>query len=231
MPIFRTYSVLPGTTISETVPNWPFVCQLLSSTPSWFDPYVWFGFWFTGYSFTAPLELGTFQVDFQCAFSTPLGSVLIDYNIIIVVSAQIIAIPVEVCCVEKKQCNIAWLPREGGWVNWIFTGIRTVKVKMKRANTFKQLDECGDLALKYSERPDIYDALICTSGDITLTQTEYLDSLKESIQAFAYNDDNGRFDIPVLVDSKSYTKYKTKDKFFEVKVSFIFATEIKVQTQ
>lgn len=231
--LYKRHTVVPGTFVSDFVPNWPYVCYIdplnLANYPSWFNAVEWMGYWFTGYSFTAPLTLGTYQFIFGCQLSSPIQTTFATYLIEVVVVADIIARPVEICC-QKKEHNIAWFNKEGGWRNWIFDGVRTSKLKMSNDNTFKELDDDGDLTTKYSERSEIFDAEIC-SAIVTCSQLEYLDSLRESIQAYKYNSEDDSFNIAVLLDSKSVTKYKSKDKFFEVKISFIYAKEKLIQTQ
>jgi hypothetical protein len=129
------------------------------------------------------------------------------------------------CC--DNQCNIAWLNLQGGWQNYIFTGIKTFEVDQDNGNTFKTLNK----TIKWSERKEVYNAVVCTTGNIPKAHVDYLDSLRYSIQAFLYNSTTNAFDIPILIDSDSFVKYTSRQKLFDVSIRFLKAKEIQVQRQ
>jgi hypothetical protein len=129
------------------------------------------------------------------------------------------------CC--DNQCNIAWLNPQGGWQNYIFTGIKTFEVQQDNGNTFKTSNK----TIKWSERKEVYEATICTTGNIPKSHVDYLDSLRYSVQAFLFNPATSAFDIPILVDSESFTKYTSRQKLFDISIRFLKAKEIQVQTQ
>jgi hypothetical protein len=129
------------------------------------------------------------------------------------------------CC--DNQCNIAWLNPQGGWQNYIFTGIKTFEVNQDNGNTFKTSNK----TIKWSERKEVYEATICTTGSIPKAHVDYLDSLQYSVQAYLFNPTTNAFDIPILVDSDSFTKYTSRQKIFDVSIRFLKAKEIQVQTQ
>lgn len=226
MAIFKTYIVNPNDYVSGSFDT-NFGVHIYNQVGS---PPVFFN-WLTntflgvlvGWNFTAPTTLGTFFAD----FTEFVGGELISWQIKIIVVAPGPA--VEFCCTEGV--NITWLNREGGFQNWVFDGVRTIKVRLNNDNTFKRIDSVGDLTKHYSEREEVYDAVIATTKDITRTQLKKLDSLLQAIQAYLFNEETQLFDIPILLDSKSYSKFKTTDKFFEVKITYIIATEIKIQSQ
>ena len=129
------------------------------------------------------------------------------------------------CC--DNQCNIAWLNPEGGWQNYIFTGIKTFEVQQENGNTFKTSNK----TIKWSERKEVYEATICTTGNIPKAHVDYIDSLRYAIQAYLYNPTTSAFDIPILIDSESFTKYTSRQKLFDISIRFIKAKEIQVQKQ
>jgi len=129
------------------------------------------------------------------------------------------------CC--DNQCNIAWLNPEGGWQNYIFTGIKTFEVQQDSGFTFKTSNK----TIKYSEKENVYDAVICTTGNIPKSHVDYLDSLRYAIQAYLFNPTTNAWDIPILLDADSFTKYTSRQKLFDVSVRFIKAREIAVQRQ
>ena len=129
------------------------------------------------------------------------------------------------CC--DNQCNIVWLNPEGGWQNYIFTGIKTFEVQQENGNTFKTSNK----TIKWSERKEVYEATICTTGNIPKAHVDYIDSLRYAIQAYLYNPTTSAFDIPILIDSESFTKYTSRQKLFDIAIRFIKAKEIQVQKQ
>jgi len=137
--------------------------------------------------------------------------------------------PTDICCVDA--CNIAWYDREGGWLNYIFSGVKTYKVRIGKDGSFIEVGDEGALTQKNNEIKGVYDAKICSTRDAPQTHIDELDSLRYSIQAFLYNTATSTWDIPILLDKKNFTKYKSRDKFFEVKIQYILAEEILIQTQ
>lgn len=218
MPIYKTYNVTQGAYISETLPN----TRLFSvyGSESWFTPVDGvFPDQLIGYTITAP-SVGSYSVQFtelvdgEVVTWTIILNVLVDrYNVF------------QNCCGDR---NIAWLNIQGGWNNYIFSGIKTFTIEGGKDNQFKT----SDYVAKYSEISGVYDGELLTTGDIPKSHVDVLDGLKaKSIQAFLFNDVTQAWDIPILIDRGSYTKYKSNDKFFEVRVKFIYATEVLIQTQ
>lgn len=218
MPIYKTYNVTSGAFISETLPGG----RLFNTygSESWFTPVI--NPYFSnliGYTITAP-AIGSYSIQFtelvngEVVTWTIILNVLVDrYNVF------------QNCCGDR---NIAWLNIQGGWQNYIFTGIKTFNIDAGRDKQYKT----SDYVLRHSEISGVYDGELLTTGDIPKSHADLLDGLKaKSIQAYLFNDDSGTWDIPILIDRDSYVKYKSRDKFFEVRVKFIYATEILIQSQ
>lgn len=227
MPVttFKTYNVTPGQFIAKSFGEY-FIQGANPDPPSWFD---WqtddpFGFEvLIGYNFTAPADLGTYEIFFVNLLTEGIYKIVIDVTVD--------AYDAYANCCETPQNphrNIAWLGIHGGWQNYIFTGIKTFQIDAGRDKQFKT----NGYVLKHSEVNGVYDGEIITTGDIPKSHVDILDGLRaKSIQAFLYNSDTNAWDIPILVDRSSYSKYKTRDKFFEVRMKFIYAEEILVQSQ
>lgn len=220
--IFKKYVVSPGEFITGDFDT-NFSLHLYneaSGEPSWF---TWLSHPFlgalTGWQFTAPSSLGIYTV----LFNELKGGVLYNWQIQIVVTVfdQVY----NNCC--DNQRDIAWLNKEGGWQNYIFTGVRTIRHEINGDNTY----ETSDYVTKYSEIEKVYNAEIITTGDVPKSHIDIIDSLRDSIQAFLWNDETQAYDIPILVEKKSVTKYKTNDKFYEANVKFKYAERLIVQTQ
>lgn len=129
----------------------------------------------------------------------------------------------ENCC--TNQTNIVWLNREGGFQNYIFSGVKTIEVSGGDAKTFKR-----NGIIKYYQRENIYDGKIVTTSNIPRNHVDYLDSLRHSIQAWEWNQADSTF-REILIDIEDYVKYTTRQKLFDVAIRFIYADEILIQTQ
>lgn len=128
-----------------------------------------------------------------------------------------------ICCNDDAQV-IRWLCREGGIKSFTFNGVREFDVKVGDALQFIN----SNSQAQYSQRKRIYNGKRLTTGDITKEQSDYLDELKYSIQAWEWD---GTTATPILLNNDSFTKYKSTDKFFDVSIQYIVSKEINVQTQ
>lgn len=220
MPIWKTYNLTEGQFISETFPVTRFFdLGANPAPPAWFEFTSGFLGNYTGYSLTAQSVSTT-----TIYFTELVGGEIITWRIIINTIPEKQKL-YENCC--DKQRNLVWLNIQGGWQNYIFTGVKTIEVKLGSDSTFKT----NELVKKLSQRKEVYNGEIITTGDIPKSHVDILDSLQYSIQAFLLNEETNLWDIPIIVDSNSFTKYKSNDKLFEVKIRFIYAEEILIQTQ
>lgn len=220
MTVYKTFNVVAGQFISESFGEL-FVQGANPNPPSWFDWTIDTPYGFDvliGFSFTAE-SIGTFDIYFTELLAPPETY----YIRINVVASNYTSY--DNCC--DNQCNIAWLNREGGWQNYIFTGVKEFSVTVGDTNTFVN----NNLEKKYSEIGGVYSGRICTTGDIPKSHVDILESLQYAIQAFFYNTETELFDIPILIDKKDFVKYRTRDKFFDVKIRFIFAEQVLIQSQ
>lgn len=217
MPIYKTYNVQVGDFISETLPG----SRLFSEGTSadWFTPIVNpFISNLVGYTITAP-GIGSYSVTFlELVEGEP-----VTWTVVLNVIVDQYSLYAN-CCGDR---NLAWLNIEGGWQNYIFSGIKTFQVELDGTKQFKT----SGLVQKHSEINGVYTGEIISTGDIPKAHADALDSLRHSIQAFLYNDETEAWDIPILLDLGSYTKYKSNEKFWDVRVKFIYAEEILIQTQ
>jgi hypothetical protein len=129
------------------------------------------------------------------------------------------------CC--DNDINIGWFNRLGGWQNYIFSGVKTFEVQIDDTKTFKSFERVK----KFSEITGVYEGEIVTTGNIPKAHADYLDSLRYSIQAYVYNEETSAWDLPILVDVESWVKYSSRDKLFDVRIRFIYATEKIIQSQ
>lgn len=217
--IYKEHTVSPGTFVSISFGE--YFVQGSNPTPdSWFDWTIETPFGFDviiGYTFTAPSTLGTYEYFFNELLSGDTYKIVIN---VVVGDVTLFSN----CCGDR---NIAWYNIQGGWQNYIFTGIKEFRVEVGKSKQFKT----NEYVSKHSQIEGVFDGEVISSGDIPKSHVDAIDNLKYAIQVFMYNTETEVWDIPIVVDVGSFSKYKSKDKFFEVRLKFIYATEILVQTQ
>jgi hypothetical protein len=217
---YKTFNLCVGEQAIELFPDFdPEVLEYgnFEGLPEWVT-LTYSGEYVNGFIINPPTE-GSYSFTFETE-----GEETIEYEVEINIS-NCNQIAYDNCC--DNQCNIAWLNLQGGWQNYIFTGIKTFEVDQDNGNTFKTLNK----TIKWSERKEVYNAVVCTTGSIPKAHVDYLDSLRYSIQAFLYNSATNAFDIPILIDSDSFVKYTSRQKLFDVSIRFLKAKEIQVQRQ
>lgn len=143
---------------------------------------------------------------------------------ITVVAAQYIEIPS--CC--TGNLNIAWLNRLGGWQNWNFLKKRTFTVDVGTGTTF----ETSDNIMYYSGIAGVYEGEEVVADVFSKDWYDVLATLKYSIQAFAYNEDTLAFDIPIILDLESFSKYSNNGgNKITFSFKFRYAEKLLVQIQ
>lgn len=135
------------------------------------------------------------------------------------------------CC---NAYNIVWINREGGFENYIFTGKNQIfEVESGDEITFKT----SDLVRKFAEKKSIYRAIQIGTGKIPKSHSTKIESLRNSIQAWLY-DENAPIYIdfeerftPIYLDFDSFTVLDTSEKVYEVNIRFLIAKELAIQSQ
>jgi hypothetical protein len=217
MILYKSYNLCVGEVVSQNIAANGGVVSNFQNLPAFVITYNSFGGG-KGYVISAG-SVGTYQFTFDI---TPAGGGATETYYVDILIANCIESTFENCC--DDQCNIVWLNREGGFQNYIFTGIKTFEVESGDAETYKDFGR----VIKYSEKKDVYSGMICTTGNIPRTHVDYIDSLKISIQAWLIRD--GGY-TPILLDVGSFVKYTSREKLFDVRVRFIMAQEIVIQSQ
>lgn len=189
------------------------------------------------YSFTAPNTPGQTYYIPLAVFEKAVTGPAICTAVIKIVVQNSFDVLVDNCCGGNMM--ITWLNREGGMQNYFFTGVRTFEM---RAGDVKRFTDSANIT-RYSQRGRVYRGMVLTTGPISQTEADMLDSLQYSIQAYhvdpdliALSDQLAVVQLPeqnrpILLDNQSYTKYKTRDKFYEVSIKFIYAEPVTVQGQ
>lgn len=126
-------------------------------------------------------------------------------------------------CCSDDNVNIVWLNRQGGRGNFIFSQRRDYNVEVGKKNTYITND-----IKKYAEIKNVYNGMKVYATGLTLNQIDFLDTLRYSIQAWMFKNNNF---IPILLDVDSFEKYNTKENMYEISLSFIFAEQLNIQRQ
>lgn len=170
------------------------------------------------------LQVNTLGFTYKCIVTDQLGETAEDT---VTTSACPIPTPDTTaysnCC--DNQTNIFWLNRTGGFENYIFTGVKTFEVDGGDSKSF-----ITDKVLKYSEKTKIYNGKIVTTSSVPKSHVDKLDSLRQSIQAWEYDETTLTF-TEIILDTTSYEKYTTKKKIFDVAIRYLYAEEITIQRQ
>ena len=191
------------------------------TVPAWF---TWTG---TSYTFNmASVTTGTTVIGFSADG--------IEYLIIInkgsVCAPAVISYTPE-CC---TGLNIVWLNREGGYQSFLFGGKRAIyEINDGEAETFKT----QNLTLKNSSLKDVYRAVVVNTGVINSELLSVLESLRNSIQAWVYDEElpdylnfEDRF-TPIIVDRESMIVRDTRERIVERTFRFLIAKELNIQGQ
>jgi len=171
-------------------------------------------------------EFGTVGTSYEAVVAvyknTPSGTKIGDFKIIVNVLEDCTNLYSN-CC-TANSVNVQWVNQAGGMQNYYFNGVQTIEVSQENAKRFIDPNNIA----RYSERGQVYDGKIISTKKIPQSHVDLLDSLRYSIQAYINVDD---VLFPIIIDPESYTKYKSKDKVFDVFLKFIFADPVKIQTQ
>jgi len=197
-----------------------------ATAPGWFG-ILNYGYGIEGWQFL--LEPTVLEGTYVLSFSLEGGNeLLIVINVKDDCSVPIISTD---CC---NSLNIVWLNHLGGYENFNFTGKRTIyEVNAGENETFKTYD----MTLKNSQISDVYRAVVVNTGVIERSLLTKLESLKNSIQAWYYDETlptyyewAQRF-TPIILDRESLIVNDTKEKIIERSVRFLIAKEVAIQTQ
>jgi hypothetical protein len=193
--------------------------SVVSSLPAWFIDNEDLLFFSTYWEITPPIE-STFT--YTIAIYDKKGLTFIENSTLTLIVTNAFE-EVANCC-SDENINIVWINRQGGRGNFIFTQRKDITVKVGQENTFITND-----IIKRSEIKGVYNGKIVYTTGLTQTMVDFLDTFRYGIQAWQFNSDNTF--TPILLDIGSFTKYTTKDKLYEIQLSFIYAQQLNIQRQ
>jgi len=206
----------------EPVPAW----FIWTGTTYTFNLAAWFTWTGTSYIYNPGVTIGTTVIGFSAGG--------IEYLIIINKSSVCAAATIPYtpeCC---TGLNIVWLNREGGYQSFLFGGKRAIyEITDGEAETFKT----QNLTLKNLSLKDVYRAVVVNTGVIDRELLSVLESLRNSIQAWVYDEElpdylnfEDRF-TPIIVDRESMIVRDTRERIVERTFRFLIAKELNIQGQ
>lgn len=187
--------------------------------PAWFIPYGSFPFSLGWYINLDVATVGFYSFSYTIDYTTTSVEYIVELNL---QGSNQIDLPTN--CLTKI---LTWLTRQGGWAKFPFNGNTTFETDIPDAETY----QTPQYITAVSERRGVTDSEILTTGDIPQEALPYLESLKQTSQAYIENTlEDGTVEyVPILIEAGTFTKRNTNDKFFDVSVRIIYATEITMQ--
>ncbi len=124
--------------------------------------------------------------------------------------------------------NVAWVNREGGWSSYAFNGRKTYGKDIGEVKTFK-----SGLELRRASVEEVYDTIEVSVVNKAQKDLTFLASLRQSIQAFMYDDLTEQWSIPIVLDKQSFAIYSDPFRALDInqKIVFKLAEEVVIQTQ
>jgi hypothetical protein len=172
--------------------------------------------------YSGNVSVGDYSATFEVWDNVPDEGESVEYQLLIhVISADDCAERYANCC---GGVNMQWLNQVGGMQNYYFNGVRTFEVSQDEAKRYIDYNSIA----RYTDRGNVYNGEIVSTKAIPKAHADMLDSLRYAIQAWVNVDD---VLYPIVIDNESYTKYKSKDKKYDVYVKFIYSEPIRIQTQ
>jgi len=128
----------------------------------------------------------------------------------------------------ENIANIAWVNREGGWSSYVFDGRKTYGKDISTVNTYKRGTE-----LKRSTVEDVYDVIEVNINNKSIKDLIFIASLRQSIQAYLFDDATLQWSIPIFIDKDSFPIYTVPFKQIQVadKFTFRLSNEVIIQSQ
>lgn len=127
-------------------------------------------------------------------------------------------------CTNPLNKNLVWITREGGKASYIFDQRKNFSVKAGDSKTF----ETANNELKYINRGKVFDNVTVYKSGLTQNEIDYLSSLRNSIQAWEYNETTGEL-IPIVLKEDDYDTYNTKTNFYELSITYSYAKYKQIQ--
>lgn len=189
-----------------------------TSAPGWFIPFGSFPFSLGWYINLDVATSGFYSFSFTLSYGSTDVEYIVELNL-----SESNAIDIQGC----GATWLTWLTRQGGWSKFPFRGNTTFEADIPDAETYKT----PQYVSRVSERVGSTVSEILTTGDVPQGAIPYIESLKQSSQAYIENTlQDGTVEyVPVLIEAGTFLKRNTRDKFFDFSVRVTYATEITMQ--
>lgn len=151
----------------------------------------------------------------------PPATITLDVNY---VGALTLSTSVNVFNTNTSIC-LVWLNREGGRSSMIFDQRKDYGLTAGEVKSFD-----NNTSIKYINRGKNFDNTTVYKSGISQDEILLIESLRTSIQVWEY-DINTNSNKPIFVDSSSFNKFNTKNKFNEVSFKYRLATYKIIQSQ
>lgn len=139
----------------------------------------------------------------------------------------------EVC--QADAYNIAWVNRQGGWSSYAFAretgnkGLKNLGMNLGESTDYKRQGE-----LRKSSVQDVFDTVTVHYSNRNVRELLFIASLRQSIQAYLFNDETGTWDIPIFIDPESFPVFSlpfNQAEHGNGSFTFRYSDEIRIQRQ
>lgn len=129
---------------------------------------------------------------------------------------------------SNAPLNIAWINRQGGWSSYVFNDSRTFGKDIGTVKDFKRGNE-----LKKASVEDVYDTVEVAYVLKGVRELKFIAELRQSVQAYLYNELTQQWDIPIYIDRESFPVYTVPFRAANQAGSFTFkySREVMIQRQ
>ena len=129
----------------------------------------------------------------------------------------------------ENALNFAWLNRSGGWNSFALECKYVKGFSIGKQKTYKTASH----VIRNNELDEVYQTYSLLAEGLTTFELDLLASLRTSIQAYMYNENTLYFDIPIVIDARSFETYGNRQRQPDRNMSFNFriATQEVIQTQ
>ena len=141
----------------------------------------------------------------------------------IIESAEVITVD----C-TSRQLNLGWMNPEGGFSSFIFTGYNDYGLNISGETTFEDNTKRHYKGEVIKPRRRV----LVRSQVVSQLSAYLVKSLRQSIAVWLLNEETGKYDIPVMIDSESFTYDKDRYRATEslIQFGFTYSDELRLQT-
>ena len=192
--------------------------QEYSPLPSWIVPNNFGRSYIVTLTFS-PTVLGTYTYYFTKGGSPPTLDACLIVEVVDSLTDSVTT------CNNSDTITLVWITREGGRASYMFDQRKDFKGIVGDVKTF---DNNG--TVKYINRGKNFLYKVIYKTGISDEEVDLLESLRYSIQAWEY-DINTNISTPIYIKPESFSKYNTKENFYEITLDYKIAKYFTIQNQ